>query len=342
MIDCILFNDELDLLISRLRYLNSFVDEFVVIEADKTFSGRPKELIATNHLSLLQEASLNRITILRADFSALKVTSAWDYENESRLQLLNYVLREAPDQRVLFCDIDEFPSHEQLTILKGYENSLSEEVFSIPTPTYYRYVNLANLDEVDFRSSISFHVSSAPKVVEIRKTQFRVIEGEPGAHLSYLSMSASLMSGKLDSFSHTEFQGFEPIEHGLLEISDRYVLDHLGRFHHPSRGLMKVINPQELPQVNRDIQAIMGAPIIHTATPWKFSRLCASALVTFIRAKRDENSFLYRHVIEKVSSGNITKLSDIGCFLSLIVTILESLEGNGNRIWTRILPCRLR
>ena len=42
--DCFLFNNELDLLEIRLKYLWDVVDTFVIVEADTTFAGEEKPL----------------------------------------------------------------------------------------------------------------------------------------------------------------------------------------------------------------------------------------------------------------------------------------------------------
>lgn len=41
--DCIMFNDELDLLEIRLHH-HAFVDRFILIESTHTYSGQPKPL----------------------------------------------------------------------------------------------------------------------------------------------------------------------------------------------------------------------------------------------------------------------------------------------------------
>ena len=42
IIDCVSFNGEYDLLEIRLNILNKYVDEFIIVEAPTTFSGKPK------------------------------------------------------------------------------------------------------------------------------------------------------------------------------------------------------------------------------------------------------------------------------------------------------------
>jgi beta-1,4-mannosyl-glycoprotein beta-1,4-N-acetylglucosaminyltransferase len=44
VIDCFTFNGEYDLLEIRLNILNDYVDEFIIVEATKTFSGKDKPL----------------------------------------------------------------------------------------------------------------------------------------------------------------------------------------------------------------------------------------------------------------------------------------------------------
>lgn len=44
IIDCFTFNGEYDLLEIRLNILNDYVDEFIIVEAPTTFSGKPKPL----------------------------------------------------------------------------------------------------------------------------------------------------------------------------------------------------------------------------------------------------------------------------------------------------------
>lgn len=44
VVDCFTFNGEFDLLEIRLNVLNDYVDEFIIVEAPTTFSGKPKPL----------------------------------------------------------------------------------------------------------------------------------------------------------------------------------------------------------------------------------------------------------------------------------------------------------
>jgi beta-1,4-mannosyl-glycoprotein beta-1,4-N-acetylglucosaminyltransferase len=326
MIDCVLFNDELRLLQSRITYLEKYIDYFVIIEAEQTFSGKSKKLFAYENFESLKSGTSKPIVILRADFSEITTGNPWDYENQSRLQLISYVKNAFPEQRAIFCDLDEFPSVGQLENLKKAELLEDKSIYSIPTPTYYRYVNLAQIDEVNWRSACSFHASLPPDKELIRSINFIQIDGEPGAHLSYLNMQAENISSKFASFSHQELEGFEEMENGILRLADVYCVDHLGRFHNPSRGLMRFLELDQLPSTNKIILELRGG-YLDAKPPRHFSRLCASALITYIRLNKAKRSATYNNLIEHMAKTSPRCLRDMGLVLVLTIFIRESFVG---------------
>jgi hypothetical protein len=324
MIDCTLFNDELELLIIRIRYLSDYVDGFIVIESDRTFSGKPKKLIARENLSELRKVSPKPIQLLCADFSMVQTGNPWEFEKQSRTQLISHVYEVFPDKRLLFCDIDEFPSVEQLQNIMKVEKIFDKSIFSIPTPTYYRYVNLAQLDEENLRSAKTFLASHPPQEDSLRSNNFIQIDGDPGAHLSYLGMSAEIMSSKFASFSHTELQGFEEVEMTILALADEYVVDHLGRFHGPSRGLLRKFTIERLPVTNKTLLDLRGGGLHESKLPIYPKRIYASALITYIRTNKGTSSKFYAHVINKIIIINPKTLSELGLYLVFFVFVRES------------------
>ena len=55
MIDCFLFFQELDLLEIRLKYLNNYVDYFVIVESCQTFSGVDKDYVFEKNRERFEE-----------------------------------------------------------------------------------------------------------------------------------------------------------------------------------------------------------------------------------------------------------------------------------------------
>ena len=50
IVDCFIFYNEIDLLSYRLNLLKDVVDYFIIVEATKTFTGKPKEMYFKEHL----------------------------------------------------------------------------------------------------------------------------------------------------------------------------------------------------------------------------------------------------------------------------------------------------
>ena len=71
IIDCVIFNNELNVLRNRLKYLDEFVDEFVVFESDTTFSGTRKPLYAKEVVTELQSLVKSQITIWNPDLMTI-------------------------------------------------------------------------------------------------------------------------------------------------------------------------------------------------------------------------------------------------------------------------------
>jgi hypothetical protein len=92
---------------------------------------------------------------------------------------------------MIFGDLDEFPSTQQLSNLKQSELKMDLTVYSIETPTYYRYLNLAQSDEKSLTTPISFDCRNAPDINSCRLSSHKPVDGEPGAQYNnyYLKLS---------------------------------------------------------------------------------------------------------------------------------------------------------
>jgi hypothetical protein len=231
-----------------------------------------------------------------------------------------------PNQRMIFGDLDEFPSAQQLGNLKQSELNKDLTVYSIEAPTYYRYLNLAQSDGKSMTSSISFDCRNPPDIDSIRSSSHKPVDGESGAHLSYLGMTSKKMTKKLSSFSHTELQGFDEIEMSILSLADRYQVDHLGRFFNPSRGLMRLLRKDELPSTNKSIFHLRSKDFLESKTPNYFSRITASAIITFLRDKWRSSSAIYEVIFKKMTSKGVSKISDLGPLALFAVLFLQLLE----------------
>jgi beta-1,4-mannosyl-glycoprotein beta-1,4-N-acetylglucosaminyltransferase len=105
--DCFAFFNELDVLEIRLNILNDVVDQFVIVEANKTFTGKPKPFIFENNKDRFLKF-LSKIKYIKIDFpDALK--TAWERDYYQKDQLSRGLAGARPEDWVIMSDLDEIP-----------------------------------------------------------------------------------------------------------------------------------------------------------------------------------------------------------------------------------------
>ena len=96
MHDCTMINDELDMLEIRLNILYPFIEKFVLVESNRTHSGKPKEINFLKHKDRF-EKFMDKIIFLQYNgFELHPGSSAWGNENFQRnsiLEALNSYLK---------------------------------------------------------------------------------------------------------------------------------------------------------------------------------------------------------------------------------------------------------
>jgi hypothetical protein len=128
IVDGFMFNNELDVLLVRLRELSPVVDYFVLVEADVSLSGRPKRALYAQHAQLFHAFAPRLVHVLlqASDYaeaiSAVSTAAAgkknWAWEEYSRaaisrgLLVVERLLQRSLTARdvVMVSDVDEVPS----------------------------------------------------------------------------------------------------------------------------------------------------------------------------------------------------------------------------------------
>jgi hypothetical protein len=207
--DCFPYNGEIDVLRARLRELEGLVDWFVVIEADQTFSGMPRDLhfdpgdgrIST-HTDRVRHLVVRDMPI---------TTDPWIREAWQRDALVRAIGDATDDDLVLVSDADEIPRAESVAaIVSDFENP----IFGFRQKMYYFYVNFRNVwgAEANHVWSIAAKRSVFRSVtptqlrhrVRTGLQAARIVEGG-GWHYSYLSMKDAAVREKIRTFAHQEF-----------------------------------------------------------------------------------------------------------------------------------------
>ena len=251
-VDATLINDELDLLLLRMRWLAPHVDHFYVAESAETYTGHPKPMHLSENLDMFGEFA-GRFTVITYGGSADRVE--WRREEIARDSLRQAVADLDPRTVVYFSDLDEFPSEAQIHAMKEIV-----EPHSVPLDTFYRRANWRLECESPILVARATPVSRLPTdFTSFRwpadKASFPDVAGERGGHFSYLGFTADRLASKLAAFSHSEFVFAKDAADHLLAVSDALVLDHFGRSRLPGDGLLTVLASQEWSDLHRWLHA---------------------------------------------------------------------------------------
>ncbi|MEM3630908.1 MAG: hypothetical protein QXY18_05800 [Nitrososphaerota archaeon] len=131
--DCFTFFNELDLLEIRLNVLNEIVDKFVIVEANKTHTGKVKPLYFEKNIDRF-EKFLDKIVYIKIDFP--NGLSSWGRENFQRNKILEGLKDASEDDLIIISDLDEIPKP---SILKDLTNSRNINI--LRGPIFYYFLN---------------------------------------------------------------------------------------------------------------------------------------------------------------------------------------------------------
>lgn len=235
IIDALPFFNEYDILEFRLRLLWDKVDRFVIVEADHTFSGKPKPWNFSEHAYHFEWARekivyhKHRMKLVWDGSNPPAFTDAshpcWHAEYEQRGAIVDACAGFSDDDTLLISDCDEIPSHsvfERLPSLVRWEPvALRQHLF---------FYNLSCLRKEQWNGTIVTTVGTAreqgTQVLRCLRNTLPVVD-EGGWHLSYFTDAAGIAE-KIHSFSHREYDKPEftdeaHIRSCMAESKDLYV-----------------------------------------------------------------------------------------------------------------------
>jgi FkbM family methyltransferase len=132
IIDCFLFNDEIELLKFKLMELYDKVDEFVIVEANKTFSGQDKPFYFNENKDIFQQY-WNKITHIMVTNMPNSRGERKDYQYNCIKQGVDHLKLKADDV-IIISSIYMIINDKLLDFIK---NNNMECVYSLSMDTYY-------------------------------------------------------------------------------------------------------------------------------------------------------------------------------------------------------------
>jgi SAM-dependent methyltransferase len=226
--DCITYNGEADILAARLRELSEVVDCFVIVEADRTFSGAPKALrfdaadpriagflpriryVAVHDMPVVDDAA-DAAPVVGDWHSDTPKSGFWIREKFQRNQIVRGLHDAAPHDLVMVSDADEIPRAD---VVRAMRDDRRHEVYGLCLAFYYFYANYRNVEGPE-ASSVWTVAATRSQLDSLTPDQLRMrvrsgaqpalILADAGWHFSYLAMDEAAVRAKIRGFAHQEY-----------------------------------------------------------------------------------------------------------------------------------------
>lgn len=248
--DCILFNDELELLELRLNYLNKLVDKFVIVESAYTFSGIPKPLHFKNnrHKFSTFESKICYI----ADLDEPDLTSAWFNEYHQRNSLKNGLKDAYNTDLIVITDLDEIP---YLSLV--FEDFQLDIPQIIPMSVSYYFLNCVQNNAVWNKAIITPY--QFIKDIDIGNREALISQLNInlnyntvyGGHFSYLfCYDIKRYIKKIKSFSHQEYNNGYFLNIKRIQYCINNNIDIFERYTHSYKIDKTIINAELLKYIH--------------------------------------------------------------------------------------------
>ena len=213
IIDTFIFFNELELLDIRLNILNDCVDRFVLVEATRTFQGKPKPLYFEENKSKFSKFK-HKITHVIVDDLPVNV-APFDREYFQRDAILRGLSGCSAEDLIILSDLDEIPNPEVipkylekgligLFIQKFFYYTLHSKCVELESLPWSLIVNFdeIGLPAVLRKRVVAYHSAILSKAEPDPHFKFKTIENG-GWHFSYLGGPEAIRK-KIEAYSHDE------------------------------------------------------------------------------------------------------------------------------------------
>lgn len=249
LIDAFMGFNELKLAEFRIRYLQKYVNQTIILESSITHSGRDKPLYFTDWLNSNTEF-LPKVQVITVDLS--KLTENWERERYSRSFLYEYILLNYPNSKFIFSDLDEIPSCDQVQTFLDCDTYMKFSCL-----TYFRRANYRMEGRGRNWNRGVFGITNLPRIEQGgRFSKLPLVSSSsPGGHFSYLDYQDDSISKKLESFAHQELN-FEFLKSKeFMDFCDKYSLSHIGGARHSGFGLLTKLRFEELTSIQKSLHS---------------------------------------------------------------------------------------
>lgn len=211
VIDTFLFGWELDMLECRLYEMDSFVDTFIIVEAEQTFQGKPKPLTYLENKSQFRQYHDKILYIVP---KLPDTPNPWIREYMSREVIKEHLAPFDDATIVIHGDVDEIVSKtvgHQLEELIDFSGTFvaDQSLFSMAVDWLY---------PISWQGSVFVRKSvvNSMSMVDVRNSRISAPRIKGGWHFTWLG-GPEMINRKAASFSHTE----DHIQSYIREMGER-------------------------------------------------------------------------------------------------------------------------
>ena len=227
LIDSLIFFDEKELIELRVKYLNSVVDYFVVVEANITHQGKKKDWNFPDILSGSLKEFSNKIQYHKLNIDLAKIKNeeswilegikgddSWRIENFQRNYIKKACSKFSEKDILIISDVDEIPSKKKLEFILSCD---FKNIAPIALEQHLFHLDCNYLRLESWRGSIVTTMQSCNKFSPQR---FRTLRNRI-SHFTDAGWSFSSFGGyervkeKIESYAHSEHNNdkFKSPEH---------------------------------------------------------------------------------------------------------------------------------
>ncbi|EPS37465.1 hypothetical protein H072_8841 [Dactylellina haptotyla CBS 200.50] len=201
VIDVLLFSVELDLAIIRLQELWDVVDQFIVIEGNRTFTGDIKPLIFAENRHRFEFAE-SKIFYEETSTLLQEPHDPFDNEKKSRDHATNIIksLNLEESDLIIISDVDEIPNRDTIELLKacqGYPRYLHLEMKS------YMYSFEFPAPRAQWRGMIG-QIGADGDIEYDHRRMGDIILANSGVHCSWCLRTIQDFKFKMQAYSHAD------------------------------------------------------------------------------------------------------------------------------------------
>lgn len=215
LIDCFLFFNEIELLSTRLAYLGSCVDQFIIIESTIDFSGKKREPLLTNRLIEKLPYSYKIKVFVWDPSSFLKdylfplanlinyKNGLWKIQHYQRNFILKKLINYPENNLIIFGDLDEFPNKESLMNIEDNLHIRNGGIGGFEQTMYY--FDLHHIVEENWKGTSICELKTFKKIKPalIRKNRYKHLTIGNGWHFSYFG-SPNTIKEKINAIAKAE------------------------------------------------------------------------------------------------------------------------------------------